>query len=178
MDFLQDTTGNRRFWPVDVGVKPHEKTVWKDLTDDIIDQIWAEAKFRWQMGEQLYLPPEMESAAQEQQEAHREVSPREGLVRDFVSRQIPDDWLNWMLDRRRDFWANNATGDYNLVDRDRICTLEIWCELFNGSPRDLTGGCKDAREINEILTNIPGWKRSNSPKNCGCSYGKQRCFER
>lgn len=178
MDFLQDTTGNRRFWPVDVGVKPHEKTVWKDLTDDIIDQIWAEAKFRWQMGEQLYLPPEMESAAQEQQEAHREVSPREGLVRDFVSRQIPDDWLNWMLDRRRDFWANNATGNYNLVDRDRICTLEIWCELFNGSPRDLTGGCKDAREINEILASIPGWKRSNSPKNCGCSYGKQRCFER
>lgn len=178
MDFLQDTTGNRRFWPVDVGVKPHEKTVWKDLTDDIIDQLWAEAKVRWQTGEQLYLPPELESAAQEQQEAHREVSPREGLIRDFVSRQIPDDWLNWMLDRRRDFWANNATGDYNLVDRDRICTLEIWCELFNGSPRDLTRGCKDAREINETLTNIPGWKRSNSPKNCGCSYGKQRCFER
>ena len=178
MDFLQDTTGNRRFWPVDVGEQPHEKTVWKDLTPEIIDQIWAEAKVRWQMGEPLYLSPELESAAQEQQEAHRDVSPREGMVREFVAKQIPDDWLSWRLDRRRDFWASNATGDYHLIERERICTAEVWCELFNGNPKDLGRGNKDSREINEILRNIPGWKPSKSPKNCGLQYGKQRCFER
>lgn len=178
MDFLQDTTGNRRFWPVDVGIQPHEKTVWKDLTPEVIDQLWAEAKTRWQLGEQLYLSAELESAAQEQQEAHREVSTREGMIREFVSRQIPDDWLSWRLDNRRDFWANNATGDYKMVERNRICALEVWCELFNGNPRDLGSGNRDSREINEILINISGWKRSKSPKECGVPYGKQRCFER
>ena len=58
MDFLQDTTGNRRFWPVDVGEQPHSKTVWDDLTPEVIDQIWAEAKARWQMGEATYLTGE------------------------------------------------------------------------------------------------------------------------
>lgn len=177
-DFLQDTTGNRRFWPVDVGEHSHEKTVWKDLTEDVIDQIWAEAKVRWQMGEQLFLPPELEKAAQEQQEAHREASPREGLIQEFVSRQVPDDWLKWPLDRRRDYWASNAHGDYKLVDRDRICAAEVWSELFNGNSRDLVRGSRDSRELNDILMNIPGWKRCKSPKDCGRPYGKQRCFER
>ena len=173
MDFLQDTTGNRRFWPVDVGEQPHEKKVWGDLTDEVIDQIWAEAKLRWQMGEQLYLTGEVEKEAQRRQESHREASPKEGLIEEFVSRQVPDDWSKWPLDRRRDFWANNATGDYNLVDRDRICALEVWCELFFSNQRDIKP--QDVREINATLANMQGWKRSRNPLRCG-PYNLQRGF--
>lgn len=173
MDFLQDTTGNRRFWPVDVGEQPHNKNVWNDLTDDVIDQIWAEAKVRWQMGEQLYLTGEVEKEAQKRQESHREASPKEGLIQEFVSRKVPDDWSKWTLDRRRDFWANNVAGDYNLVDRDRICALEVWCELFYSNQRDIKP--QDVREINATLANIPGWKRSGNPFRCG-PYNVQRGF--
>lgn len=173
MDFLQDTTGNRRFWPVDVGEQPHEKKVWGDLTDEVIDQIWAEAKLRWQMGEQLYLTGEVEKEAQRRQESHREASPKEGLIEEFVSRKVPDDWSKWPLDRRRDFWANNATGDYNLVDRDRICALEVWCELFFSNQRDIKP--QDVREINATLANMQGWKRSRNPLRCG-PYNLQRGF--
>ena len=173
MDFLQDTTGNRRFWPVDVGEQPHAKNVWQDLTDEVIDQIWAEAKLRWQMGEQLYLTGEVEKEAQRRQESHREASPKEGLIEEFVSRQVPDDWSRWPLDRRRDFWANNATGDYNLVDRDRICALEVWCELFFSNQRDIKP--QDVREINATLANMQGWKRSRNPLRCG-PYNLQRGF--
>lgn len=173
MDFLQDTTGNRRFWPVDVGEQPHAKNVWRDLTDEVIDQIWAEAKLRWQMGEQLYLTGEVEKEAQRRQESHREASPKEGLIEEFVSRQVPDDWSRWPLDRRRDFWANNATGDYTLVDRDRICALEVWCELFFSNQRDIKP--QDVREINATLANMQGWKRSRNPLRCG-PYNLQRGF--
>lgn len=41
-DYLQDKTGNRRFWPVDVGRRPSVKNVWRDL-DRERDQLWAEA---------------------------------------------------------------------------------------------------------------------------------------
>nr|DAD95893.1 MAG TPA: replicative DNA helicase [Siphoviridae sp. ctGMq5] len=173
MDFLQDTTGNRRFWPVDVGEQPHTKNVWQNLTPDTVDQIWAEAKMRWMMGEQLYLTGEVEKEAQNRQESHREASPREGLIHEFVERQVPDDWSKWPLDRRRDFWANNATGDYNLVSRDRICALEVWCELFFGNQKDMKP--QDVREINAILANIPHWKRSKSSMRCG-PYSVQRGF--
>ncbi len=173
MDFLQDTTGNRRFWPVDVGEVPHEKTVWRDLTDEVINQIWAEAKTRWQVGEATYLTGEVEEAAKERQEQHREASPKEGLIQDFISRKVPDDWSKWPLDRRRDYWAGNAQGDYNLVYRDRICAIEVWCELFYGSQKDIKSA--DAREINAVIANVNGWRRANKPIRCG-PYNVQRGF--
>lgn len=175
MDFLQDTTGNRRFWPVDVGEFPHTKNVWKDLTDEVIDQIWAEAKVRWQMGEQLYLSGDIEKQAQEKQEAHREASVKEGVIEEFVSRQVPADWSKWTLDRRRDFWATQAQGNYELVDRDRITAIEVWCELFNGSIKDIKN--QDTRDINAVLANIKGWKRSDKPFRAG-PYNTQRGYIR
>jgi predicted P-loop ATPase len=174
MDFLQDTTGNRRFWPVDVGINARNKTVWKDLTDDTIDQIWAEAKTRWQMGEPLYLTGELETLAQEKQEQHRDASPKEGPIIDFVNKQVPSDWTKWPIDRRRDFWAQNALGNYEMVDRDRISPIEVWCELFNGT---LTN-CRpsDLAEIRAVISNMQGWQRADKSKYIGVDYNTQRCF--
>ena len=52
-EFLKDMTGNRRFWPVDVGVHPAKKSVWNDLPGEV-DQIWAETYMYWKLGEPLY----------------------------------------------------------------------------------------------------------------------------
>lgn len=173
MDFLQDMTGNRRFWPVDVGLQPHPKDVWHDLSDDEIAQIWAEAKVRWQIGEQLYLTGEVEKMAQEMQERHREANPKEGMIEDFVLKEIPEDWQNWPLARRRDWWAGAAHGEVKTVPRKRISAIEIWCELYNGNQRD----CKqtDTREINAILGKLTTLQRANSSFRCG-PYGTQRGF--
>lgn len=173
-DFLQDTTGNRRFWSVDVGETDHPKKVWTDLTEDVIDQLWAEAKFRWQMGESLYLTGELEEEARERQEQHREADTREGMVLEFVSRMIPEDWLKWPLDRRRDFWAGGVQSDsIRLVERDRISAIEVWCELFNGQPKDAN---KDARFINSVLARMPGWKKTTV--RVGVEYGAAKGFVR
>ena len=72
-EFLKDATGNRRFWPVDVGVHPAKKSVWGLLPLEA-DLIWAEAYLYWTMGEPLYLPKEIEDLAKDQQEKHRESS--------------------------------------------------------------------------------------------------------
>ncbi len=49
-EFLRDKTGNRRFWPIDVGVKTHSKSVFDDLNQYEIDQVWAEAVELWKAG--------------------------------------------------------------------------------------------------------------------------------
>lgn len=172
MDFLQDTTGNRRFWPVDVNIIPRKKKAW-DLTDDEISQLWAEAKARWVMGEKLFLSPEQEEQAKVAQEAHRETSPKEGMIEDFVAKEIPVDWQKWSIDRRRDWWAQATHGEIQTVPRDRISAVEVWCELYNGNQKDLRQA--DTREINNILAKMPALKRANSNFRCG-PYGRQRGF--
>ncbi|MCD8372017.1 MAG: virulence-associated E family protein, partial [Clostridia bacterium] len=159
-EFLQDTTGNRRFWPVDVGIEPHSKNVWDDLSDAVIAQLWAEAKVRWQAGEPLYLTGEIENQAREKQEKHREVSAWEGMILEFADRPIPSDWQKWNLDRRRDFWAGAIKTAANgkplqTEPRTRITAIEIWCELLNGNIRDLKRS--EASEINAVLRKMDGW---------------------
>ncbi|MGN0363678.1 MAG: VapE domain-containing protein [Bilifractor sp.] len=180
MEFLQDTTGNRRFWPVDVGRRKATLNVFRDLTDEVVDQIWAEAKTYYeklrllgdQSGEGLYLTGDVEQAAKAHQEEHREVNPWEGRIREFVETPVPDDWLQWPLDRRRDYWNAGVKGDYTLVQRDRICALEVWCELFNGNIRDVKPA--DRREINSVLSRLPGWEPHVF--NYKQLYGSQRGF--
>lgn len=171
-DFLQDTTGNRRFWPVDVGEQTPTKSVWRDLPIEI-DQIWAEAVMRWKMGETLYLTGEAEKAAKAKQEEHREVSTYEGAVLEFISREVPEDWETYKLDARRTFWAGNVVGEIKTVPRKRVCALEVWCEALNGAPKDLTKAV--AREINAVIERQDEWKRADKALKFG-PYGTQRGF--
>ena len=171
-EFLQDTTGNRRFWPIDTGEQRRTKSVWADL-DAELDQLWAEAVMRWQLGEPLYLTGAIEEDAKAKQEEHREASSREGIVREFMERQVPDDWSKWPLDKRRMFWGGCVQGNINLVPRDRVCALEIWCEAFGGSIKEMKNA--DTRELNAIITAVKGWKKSPGTLHFG-PYGTQRGF--
>ena len=175
-EFLKDMTGNRRFWPVDVGVHPAKKSVWNDLPGEV-DQIWAEAYMYWKLGEPLYMSKEEEEMAQEMQESHRESSGKEGIIREFLERKIPDNWDSLSLLQRKQFWNGNLHLDEKteLVDRDKVCSLEIWSECFGGEAKYMKR--TDSREINQILGGIKGWKPNRSKRRYG-PHGIQKGFER
>lgn len=175
-EFLKDSTGNRRFWPVDVGRHPAKKSVWDELPEEV-DQIWAEAYAYWILGEPLYLPKEVEALAEAIQEEHRETSGKEGLILDFLEKKIPEKWEHMKLSERRMFLSGNyklPEGE-RLVERTRTCAVEIWTECFGGEPRFM--GRRDSMEINNILTGLKGWTRINTPRKFSL-YGSQRCFEK
>lgn len=170
-DYLQDRTGNRRFWPIDVGKTPATKSVWDDL-DQELDQIWAEAVAYWRAGEPLYLQGELAEEARIQQEGHRETGPREGLIMDFLDKPVPRDWNSWDLERRRMFWNGNIVdADLELIPRERVCALEVWCELFEGNKKDMR--YSDTQEINSVIATAPGWEKTKNPIQFGYC-GKQR----
>ena len=175
-DFLKDTTGNRRFWPVDVGAHPAKRSVWQELPAEV-DQIWAEAYMYWALGEPLYLPKEIEALAIEQQEGHREVSGKEGLIMDFLERKIPSNWDQLSIQSRKMFLAGNQHLDegVQLVERQKVCAAEIWTECLGGDMKLLKGS--DSREINAILAKARGWKKLKSLKRFG-PHGPQRGFEK
>ena len=153
-------------------MNPPTKDVWAQLPGER-DQIWAEAVLRWKLGEQLYLTGALLKEAEAIQEAVREADTREGLILDFLEKPVPKDWKDWPLARRQMFWGCGVTGDLELVPRDRVCAIEIWCELFGKNQADATK--RDTRLINDVLENAPGWERFSDTVKFG-PYGSQRGF--
>lgn len=76
--YLTDSTGARRFWPIEVQrfdialIKKHR------------DQMWAEACVREAKGESIRLPEELWPAAAEQQERRHEIDPWETVLRAHI----------------------------------------------------------------------------------------------
>lgn len=171
-EFLKDRTGNRRFWPVDTGEGMPTKSVFKDL-DNEVDQMWAEAVYHHKMGESLVLSGEVLKLAEEIQEEHRALSIYEGPIRDYLEMKVPANWSKMTLQERQVFMQGNDVGEQELVERDRVCALEVWVEVLNGEPRYMK--YSDAAEINSIISRIPGWEKKRNPARFGYC-GLQRGF--
>lgn len=175
-EFLRDKTGNRRFWPVDVGLVKPKKSIFIDL-DNEVDQIWAEAYELYKKGEQLYLEGDAAELAVEHQEKHLENNPKEGLIKEFVSRKVIAGFNEKSIDDRKMFWANDRSAlKAELIDRDRICAAEVWCECFGADLKMMKRA--DAIEINSILNGIEEFERSDKALRFGPYYGPQKGFIR
>ena len=176
-EFLRDKTGARRFLPIDCCVSQSTKSVFRDLAGEV-PQIWAEAVVCWQLGEALYLDdPEVAAMAKAVQEAHAIHSAKEGIIRDFLEKEIPDNWERIDLTARRNYWSGGLKpADCTYKKRDRVCAVEIWCEALGGEIRNFRR--QDAQEINGILSKIEGWKRSPNGIRVGKEYGLQKGFIR
>jgi predicted P-loop ATPase len=176
-EFLRDRTGGRRFFPIDCMKRQPTKSVFIQLADEV-PQIWAEALAMWRLGEPLYMEnEELASAAKAAQEEHAFALPREGLIREFLERQVPEDWQKRSLDERRIFWSGGfRTEQTALIPRDRVCAMEVWCEALNGDPKQLKRA--DALEINSVIESLPEWTKAKNALKYGSAYGAQKGFVR
>lgn len=178
-EYLSDPTGNRRFLPIDVMMQEPTKDIWTQL-DDEKQQIWAEAYLRWQLGETLYLTGDEAKHAAKQQETHNTPDAREGVIRAFLDRPVPEDWVHMDLAQRK-LWLSRGPGvmpdgvPETLVQRDRICAVEVWCECLGGDMRMLRK--TDAREINRMIRLSGDWKDAYVGMNFGYA-GRARGFSR
>ena len=178
-DFLKDMTGNRRFFPVDVHPEKAVKDVWNDLDAKTVDQIWAEAVSLFRNGEKFYMwNDDLKRMAEEVQDSHLEESPLAGAVLAFLDKKIPKNWDEIDLCAKRDFirgesFVSDIKGE---VYRDKVCALEIWCELFDGERKDLSR--QKSKEINDIIEKTGEWIRAKKSLRFSGAYGVQKGFIR
>lgn len=180
--FLRDTTGNRRWWPVHVTGqgwlgKPH------DLDQATIDQLWAEARYRDQQGEKLYLTGDLLHQAEHIQAESVEADDRIGIVQEYLNKTLPGNWDALPLNVRRVWLDGGGLPDHlrhgGLADdyytRTSVSKIEIWAECFGRNPEDMRK--IDSHEITAILRQIDGWEDSGLQRRLPI-YGKQRVFHR
>ena len=171
--FLRDISGNRRFWPVKCSggkLKP-----W-NITDEELDQIWAEAMAAYNNGESLLLSKEAEElAAKEQREAIEE-DPRMAQVVEYLEKPLPVNWDKLDLDTRRMFLEGDTEYDpESLVERETASNMEIWVECFGKKAADMER--KDSDALTALMMKVDGWEKSGRKKRLPL-YGQQRFYER
>lgn len=172
-EFLRDRTGDRRFWPVDCSKQTPGKSVFSDL-DAEVDQIWAEAVTLWRGNEPLVLTGEAAEAVIRAQENHRTTSGREGMILEFIRREVPLDWENRSLDDRRMYWSGGFGGNVPTEPRRKICALEVWYELYRQDAARMRK--QEAEEINDVIQSTREWGKRTSVR-CG-PYGVVKGFKR
>lgn len=173
-DFLRDPTGNRRFMPIDIDLSKITKSVKTDLTEEEVDQIWAEAYQIYLEGEDLYLSSDEEVLAKAEQEKHAEQDERQGIIEDFLERLYPLDWHSMDLYDRRQ-WLGDPLSKNGTEQRTHVCVAEVWCECLGKDKTDMTR--YNTRDLNDILKSLRGWEASSSTKNFPI-YGKQKYYKR
>ena len=177
-NFIRDTTGGRRWWPIRVGVLPRKRSPFTELPDSVVEQIWAEALVYYTLDEDLFLDAEREEEVRKLQQEHTEESPWAGLVREYVDRLLPTNWNSFDIEARRRYIGGDPDGfdqPEGVEVRDRVCALEVWVEALGGAPKAMTR--LQSMEINGILRNLEGWEPIGEVSRFGV-YGRQRGYKR
>lgn len=154
VDFLTDTTGNRRFLPITCNINEPTFDMFEDeiATKAEFVQAWGEAMAYYKEcngSPKLVLPKRLEKKAAEAQAHYLEEDPLIGIVQEFLDVH---------------------------VDINRICVSMLADLATDRNNIDFT----DRRTVNrlhDIMRNsIEGWKYIGKQKVPG--YGSQRCYER
>ena len=152
-DPLRDTTGNRRFWVVNVKGRKGKVHPVDYLTKTTVAQLWAEARNNFANGETLYLDAELEDVARSVQDSHLETDERTGLVLDYLSKLLPEGWEEKGLYDRRSYL--NSEDEVKLLGknvRTTVCALEIWAEALGNDPSKLQRS--DSLQLARILKSL------------------------
>ena len=173
--YLRDITGNRRYWNVKVPGNGKYKP-W-DMDADTVKQVWAEVMVYAKAGEKLYLSPELEDYAKEEQRAAMERDDREGLVQEYLDMLLPDHWDSMDVYKRRDYVrdADDPMRPDGSVRRMEVSNMEIWCECFGKAKEDMKPS--DSYAISAIMERIAGWSKTGKAKILPI-YGRQRIYKR
>ena len=185
--FLRDSSGNRRFAPVEVNGSS-ELHPW-DLTDNDVNQIWSEALTCYEEGiYKLFFDGEIKAAAEAMQKAFLVHDERRGLVETYLAKPIPKNWLKLSDEARIDFLRSGlpmegmegthgtaTSKDFQepFVLRDRVSNIEVFVECFGKKAAEINR--KDSTEIAQIMASI-GWIPSGEIYMT--PYGKQRFYVR
>ena len=151
-EFLEDPTGNRRWYPVTccsdgIDLRSHEKEC-----REYIRQCWAEMLAAYRSGDpkaNTYTDRNLEMEIKKRQR----------------SAEVDDGWAG-----RIEYYLDQE------AKLDRVCLDELWYEAINYGSRHRDATMADKRRIGSIMSTKLGWIRGNTEPFDG--YGRQKAWKR
>ena len=146
-EFLTDTTGNRRYLPVEVDIPRGELFEHEKEIREYIIQCWREALYKMKNNKNFYLtiPEQFYDVVTKSQERRVIEDPRLSELDDFLSQK--------------------QVGD-------KVCSRMIWAEAFKGILKEATKG--DFKTINTYMNKFKSWKRIDDNLATFEKYGRQK----
>lgn len=148
--FLRRQEGNRRF----LIVRCVERLDFARMTDEYVDQVWAEAVHLYRQGEMLYLSHSETKLAAAERAPHVEEDALGGQIAEYLNTKVPPEWLE--MDRAsRLSWARYRLPDpeTDTVQINEVCTLQLWYEALGETRQPKRA---ELLEIRDALVRM-GW---------------------
>lgn len=159
-EYLRDSTGNRRYWPIE----GHVETIDTDAVAAEMDQVWGEAYAAYRAMREaqpkgdlpLFLrDPEAKRIAEELQESRRAETPEEAL------RPVILEWLDTPVQRNVLLGLEPDFGDADdLVIRNEVTLMQIFVGVLGGRERDYDKA--QAMRLSAVMKDMPGWSNMGS----------------
>jgi predicted P-loop ATPase len=151
-DYLRDTTGNRRFWPVNVG------TIDLDAVARDRDQLWAEAVVLESGGEELVIPQALWPAMTAIQRAKLSVDPWEDVISTDLAR------LMEIVEKGCDPDGFARAADLNGEEEWRVSSEYLLTELLD-IPKERQNN-NHTKRLAAVMRSL-GWFRPDVPLRIG-----------
>lgn len=147
--FLADKTGNRRYLPIEIGLKMGALNGKEHYVKDYILECWREALSLFKEGKTyLSIPSKYYKSIVIKQENVLEDDPKTGLI------------LQYLNDKK--------VGE-------KVCGLEIFTSCFNGIKKNYSRG--EAKEISRVMSYLNDWERGEKAFRFK-EYGVQKYWEK
>lgn len=183
--YLRDTTGNRRFLPVEC-MLPEGVEIDTDRLEQEVDQLWAEAvaTYRGMRERQphgvlpLFLRDEEAKAAAKILQESRRIETDEdamiGQIEAWLDTPVEQGFIDRAPGVAKKFDdLDDLVGDSRVL-RNVACGIEIWVECFGGTIESYSRGAQV--KLARAMQRLEGWTQ------CGLEYtkkhGRQRVIRR
>ena len=171
-EILKDRTGNRRYWLMYCEKDKIKNTIWS-LDIKYILQLWGEVYQWYKNGENLLISEETKQYMEKLSSGAVEYNPLEERINSILDMYVPNNWKEIINDSMKRLEYYYHVNDYTTYGNGNskfplqtkimdITTGELVYLLGNGEDpyKDLKGDTL-AKEINQVMNNLPNWIKSN-----------------
>lgn len=159
--FLQGDS-NRRFWPITVNMDKSAMSVFSEEFKNNVGQLWAEAvSIATEKGFLVDMVvrdmnKEAKEIAQKERSVRTNTDDRIGLVEEYLSIKIPEDFSAWTADERARYYLEDQHKTKGTTKRTKVSAMEIWVECLGGNKNDLD--FKNSNAVRNIMRSLKQWQ--------------------